>query len=229
MGIINRLSTFRKKVITHVVDDGETKHEFKFYPPRWRNIASGKTRELIEPIVQAVLTLMTGGKNTTTQHIVYVDGVPAEASTMAQEPEVMKAVALAKRQAISDALGVLLNPMTSKSIGELLADSLREDFPAPTADDFEGVVEAFMEEVTTDVFLQLLVGYAKALMPFFTSSGNLTPSGLLEKARGLLGQGGVAEIVAEVAEENGISPTTAEAILNDKQKSTEESTKQPSS
>lgn len=233
MGILSRLGAFKKKFVVHIINDGEAKHEFKFYPPRFRNIANGRTRNILEPIIQAVTVLMTGGNDGKTQHILYNDmGQATEASTMGQEPDVLKAIEVRRRQAISDALGILLNEETTAYIGELLADSLRDEFPAPDHQDYDGVVKQFMDDVTTDVMIQFLMGYFKALMPFMDSEGNSTRSGLLEKAKQLLGQTGAAKVVAAVAEEQGVKEETVAEILQGpkpKQNSTEESTSPSSS
>lgn len=235
MGILNRLGAFKKKCVVHTIRDGETEHEFKFYPPRFRNIANGRTRNILEPMVQAVTVLMSGGNDGKTQHIIYGEnGQAVEASTMGQEPEVLKAVELRKRNAISDALGVLLNENTTAYIGELLADSLRDEFPAPSHQDYEGVVKQFMDEVTADVMIQFMMGYFKALVPFMDSEGNSTRSGLLEKAKQLLGQTGAAKVVAEVAAEQGVDSEKVTEILQgptptSKPSLTEESTSPSSS
>ena len=230
MGILNRLGAFKKKFVVHTIRDGDAEHEFKFYPPRFRNIANGRTRDLLEPIIQAATALMGGGDAGKSQHILYNDdGQPTEASTMGQEPEVLKLLEARKRQAVSDAMGVLFNENTTDYIGELLADSLRDEFPAPSHQDYASTVKQFMDEVTTDVMIQFLIGYFKALAPFMDSEGKSTRSGLLEKAKQLLGRAGAGEIVAAVAEEHGVDDKTMAEILDGPKptstpKSTEEST-----
>lgn len=192
MAILQRLGAFRKKFVTHIIDDGETKQEFRFYAPRFLSIATGETRELVEPIVQAITTLMSGGNGETANTYYNSEtGAPEQHSRMAGDRETIQALDARRQNAVSQAVGVLFNPMTSKSIGYLLADSMRDEFPSKSEPEFEGIVTKFMEEVTTDILLQMLWGYFKALVPLMDKQGNSVHSGLLEKAKALLSGGNV--------------------------------------
>jgi hypothetical protein len=201
--ILARLGAFRKKFITHKISDGEAEHEFRFYAPRFGSIATGRTRELVEPLIQSATAIWTGGRSATqTQQIKYGDdGRPLEAMVMSQDEDTMRAVEEQRRAAISDAFGVLFSDTHRHLLGELLADSLRDDFPARTDPEFDAIVKKFMDDTDFGLMVQFITGYFKALLPFMDSAGNLIPSGLRElvaKAAGDQVEGGEESSVPQI-------------------------------
>ena len=177
--ILQRLGAFRNKAITHSVDSDNGPQEFKFYPPRMRMLLSGRMREILEPLSQAASTIFSDtSQDVSRQQEVETDG---RVTTFVQgiNPDVIALRAEKRAQAIKDALAALLDDNTRWQLGELLADSLRDDFPEDAG---QRAVEskAFMDEIDLPTLGQFIQGYFKALKPILDKSGNSIFSSLQE-------------------------------------------------
>jgi hypothetical protein len=175
--ILKRLGAFRNKAITHIIDTETGPTEFKFYPPRMRMMISGQMRTIIEPISKAMGVIFSNkSQDASRQQEIAEDGV---VTTFVQglNPEVIEIRERKRSEAISDALGVLLNDSTRYQVGALLADSMRDDFSDNEAERAKEV-RAFMDEIDLPVMIDLLKGYFKALAPVLDKSGNSILSNL---------------------------------------------------
>lgn len=180
--IITRLGAFRNKAIVHTVDSPEGPQDFRFYPPRMRMLISGRMKEIIEPLTSAMAVLFSStGQDASRQQEVESDG---RVTTFVQglSPEVIELRERKRREAIERAMGVLLNDSTRYQIGELLADSMRDEFSDKES---ERAKEArqFMDEVDFPTIVSLIRGYLKALAPILDASGNSILSGLQETVK----------------------------------------------
>lgn len=172
MTILSRLGAFRNKAITHSIEtpDGGMQ-EFKFYPPRMRMLVSGRMREIMDPLSQAVNALFVDRNTDSSRQqevqadgavTTYVQGVP---------PEVLELRAKQRSEAIKSALTALLADDTRYQVGLLLADSMRDDF---SSNEGERAKEsrAMMDEIDVPTLIELVKGYFKALAPVLDKSGN---------------------------------------------------------
>lgn len=175
--ILQRLGAFRNKAVRHTIDTDSGPVEFKFYPPRMRMLLSGRLREIMEPLTGALTSLFSSkAADASRQQEVDADG-KVTTFVQALNPEVIEVRERKRREAITEAFKAILADNTRYQIGELLADSLRDDFPADESQRALQVRE-FMDELDLPTLVQFLKGYFKALAPVLDSSGNSILSGL---------------------------------------------------
>lgn len=180
--ILQKLGAFRNKAITHSIDTDNGPQEFRFYPPRMRMMLSGRMREILEPITKAMTVLFSDRSgDASRQQEVSEDGA---VTTYVQglNPEVIKVREEKRQEAVSVAVKALLNDNTRYQIGELLADSMRDDFAKDEGKRAQEVRE-FMDEVDLPTMISLMAGYFKALAPVLDKSGNSIFSGLQESVK----------------------------------------------
>ncbi len=177
--ILQRLGAFRNKAITHTVDSDNGPLEFKFYPPRMRMLLSGRMHEILEPLCAAASTIFSDtSRDVSRQQEVDKDGL-VTTFVQALNPEVIALRAEKRVTALKDALAAIVDDATRYQIGELLADSLRDDF---SDDELERrkEVRKFMDEIDLPTLSQFMSGYFKALKPILDKSGNSIFSDLRE-------------------------------------------------
>lgn len=211
--ILQRLGAFRNKAISHTVDSDNGPQEFRFYPPRMRVLISGRMREIVEPITRALSTIFSkNDQDASRQQEVSQDGT---VTTFVQglNPEVIAVRDKQRGAAIRDALASLLDDKTRYHVGELLADSLRDEFSTDEAQRARQVRE-FMDEVDLPTLAEMLKGYFKALAPVLDASGNSILSDLRNVVKREVGRatgraGESDEDLGEILE--GPSPSPSES------------------
>lgn len=169
--ILARIGAFRNKAVVQSIETESGPQDFRFYPPRMRMLLSGRMREIVEPITQALGTLFAKtSQDASRQQEVSADG---KVTTFVQglNPEVIALRETQRSEALARALRAVLEDNTRYQIGELLADSLREDF---SENEGERAKEArkFMDEMDLPTLIEFVKGYFKALAPVLDKSGN---------------------------------------------------------
>lgn len=159
-GILKKLSVFKPKHVTHIINDVE----FKFYPVRVKAIVSGEMRKVLSPIVEVVQSVMGGPAANVNESF---REVTTESST-----EIIKGVSVEtlsfmekfRSDTRERALGVFTSDETRYQIGSILGNSLRDDFPSPKAPEFEDTVKEFMDSDNMDLptFIGFVIGFLKA-------------------------------------------------------------------
>jgi hypothetical protein len=205
--ILQRLGAFRNKAITHSIETDNGLQEFRFYPPRMRMLLSGRMREILEPITQAMSVLFSDRSgDASRQQEVEVDG---RVTTYVQglNPEVIALRQEKRAAAVKDAMAAILNDNTRYQLGELLADSMRDDFSSDEGTRAQEVRQ-FMDEVDLPTIFGLMQGYFEALKPVLDKSGNSIFSGLQETVSREVKKAlsGVAQDGDDGAEENNVLP-----------------------
>jgi hypothetical protein len=185
--ILQRLGAFRNKAIAHPIDTDTGPVEFKFYPPRMRMLLSGRLREIIDPISSAVAALFDDRSADASRQQEVAEGGTVTTFVQALNPDVIQLRQKQKEEAISKAMKALLADNTRYQIGELLADSLREEFSENEAQRAQEARQ-FMDELDLPTLLQFLKGYFKALAPILNPSGKSILSGLPEMVKREVGK-----------------------------------------
>lgn len=161
MGIMKKISAFKRKAVTYTINGTE----FKFFPVRIGRLLTGEIRDAIAPIVQAVSTLFSSGANVSVEKHTQVDGIESEVPGAVYTNEKELSVGMAKwlteqqSAAVRNAVVALIDPKTSLVIGRVLADSLRDEFEADVKDE---EIEEFMGALDLKDIGEFCLGFLKA-------------------------------------------------------------------
>lgn len=168
MQILEKLGALRKKTTPRIIDDVE----FNFYPVRIKRILTGTTREILEPISEALQVIMRP-RNADEKILEEqcIDGTVARA----REPislEMAQFRAQERQQAMQAAMKALFADDTRYKLARLIMDSLRDDCPAEPSDaEVRDFVDAPSMDIT--VFVEFVKGFMAANTAIFGDLGNL--------------------------------------------------------
>lgn len=169
--ILTRLGAFRNKAVSHSIQTDSGPQEFRFYPPRMRMLLSGRMRQIIDPISSALAVLFGDRSQDVTRQQEVEPGGKVTTFVQGLSSEIIELRERRRSEAIQGALSVLLNDDTRYQLGELLADSLRDEFAEKESDRVREVRQ-FMDEIDLPTLVQFVQGYFKALAPVLDASGN---------------------------------------------------------
>lgn len=171
------------RFVDHKVGTGESAQNFRFYPIGMR--LAFRLKSVGKPLARALSILLSKNQNDTKQ--IQRSFVVPETKEQGQET-ILEGVAVdlaryrddRRDSAISELLETLGESANQNLIGEIIMDSLRDDFPRrPSASE----ITDFMEHITLPLLGDMLVGVAKAN---FDLSGDIAGKlrAAVEKAAG---------------------------------------------
>lgn len=125
-------------------------------------------------------------------------------------PELATMRAEKREQAIRGAVDALLDPQNRRALGELLMDSLRDDFPRGAKNRDAGEIQEFVDGMDIPVFIEFLKGLAAANAKVFGDLGNGIGRAVQARAKELLGEAAEPDLVATGTDgSNSKTPTSS--------------------
>lgn len=174
---------------------GET---YRFYSVGVRTAA--KLSSTIANLAGHIAVLMGGGQKDQGSTIEDYTAPGGEAVSKTHSdpinPDLAKLRADQRRSSVTQALTQLMDQKTRQVLGELLMDSMRDDFPRGQARNAEEARE-FVDQMDLPVLVQFLAGLIEANKNFFGDLGNQLVAAFKRKA------GEVLRTVDEPAETHG--------------------------
>lgn len=146
--------------------------EFQFYPVRVKNIVTGTTREILQPLSDA-LQVMLRPRNADEEVLEEIspDGTVGRArKPVTKEMAVFRAEQ--RHEALSAAMSAILRDDTRYKLARLIMDSLRDDCPKnPSEQEIKDFADA--DEMDVVVFTEFLKGFMAANAALFGDLGNV--------------------------------------------------------
>ena len=154
MGILQKISAFKRKATPRVINDVE----FLFYPVRLTRLLRGDVQEAVAPLVEAVAVFTGAAEGIRPKTSSVVDNKEEVMHNQVEEISVQMAdwMQAQRRNAAKMVTQSFVSEKTQLVIGRVLCDSLRDDFPANPDDD---TVLEFMQALDLGDLVQFCIGF----------------------------------------------------------------------
>lgn len=191
MAIPDRFRLLSRHSVTRSIEG----QDFVFYPVSLR--VAARMAPLLAQLARHFSTLLSGDRKVdqgrTEEDFTNQDGDVVQKTRLDPiNPELARIRADQREAAVAGAVEALLADKHRLALGELLMDSLRDDFPRGAKARSASDIQEFVDEMEIPVFVEFLLGLAQANAKVFGDLGKEIGRAVQERAGSLLGKASLA-------------------------------------